>query len=57
MERKALILKYRAKHNLTQQELADKIGISRNTLSKAENDEPVGQLSEAKIDLVVREDG
>ena len=51
-----LILRYRAKKNLTQQEMADKVGISRATIIKVESGETISPLFEQKIRLVIEED-
>jgi len=47
------ILNYRARERLTQQELADKVGVDRTTLLNAENGRYVSRLTEAKIRLVI----
>jgi DNA-binding XRE family transcriptional regulator len=47
------ILNYRARERLTQQELADRVGIDRITLLNAENGRQVSRLTEAKIRLVI----
>lgn len=48
------MIEYRAKHNLSQKELADKCGVSMQTINSVENDiqEP-SKLTIAKIELVV----
>lgn len=47
MELGNLILKYRKKHNLSQEELAKEIGVSRQTISKWELNETTPDLKQA----------
>lgn len=56
MTLKEKILRYRAKNGLTQQEFADKCGISRYTIIAAENNDKISAISETKIKLVIEEE-
>ena len=43
------MIKYRAKHRLTQKELAERVGISPPTLVSAENERDISELTRQKI--------
>ncbi len=51
-----LILRYRAKHGISQQEMADKLGVTRQTVATAENGERVSAVTETKIRMLIEED-
>ena len=46
---------YRAKHRLSQEELAEKCGVNRVTINKVENGKDVSKLTNLKIRMVVDE--
>ena len=43
------MIKFRAKHRLTQKELAERVGISLPTLVSAENERDISELTRQKI--------
>ena len=43
------MIKFRAKHRLTQKELAERVGISPPTLVSAENERDISELTRQKI--------
>ena len=43
------MIKFRAKHRLTQTELAERVGISPPTLVSAENERDISELTRQKI--------
>ena len=48
------ILEYRAKHNMTQGQLADKVGVTVQTISNIENGyQTPSRLTEKKLKLVI----
>lgn len=48
------MLMFRAKNNLTQQQLADKVGVSKQWINSIETgNKPAGKLTRAKIELVI----
>ena len=49
------IIMYRANHNLTQKELAEKCGVAMQTIYRAEKGQ-FGKLVKAKIEKVIMED-
>ncbi|HCJ37843.1 MAG TPA: transcriptional regulator [Erysipelotrichaceae bacterium] len=52
-----LMIRYRAKHKLTQRELADKVGVTLQTINSVENGyQKPSKVTEAKIRLVVEEE-
>lgn len=46
---------YRAKHHLSQEELAEKCGVNRVTINKVERGKEASKITQAKIRLVVDE--
>ena len=48
------IIEYRARNDLSQSEFADKVGVGRDIIGRAENGRKVSRLTEAKINLVLR---
>ena len=50
------ILRYRAKHNMSQTELANKIGVSLITIHRAEKYGECGKLTRMKIEELLKED-
>ena len=48
------MIKYRARENISQAELAARVGVDRGTILKAENGGTVSRLTEAKIELVLK---
>ena len=51
------MIRYRAKYRLTQPELAEKCGLTTQTICAVENGTEPSRLTKAKIELVVDEDG
>lgn len=51
-----LSLEYRAKHNLTQQQLAELCRISRSSVHKLENCKPTTQITQIKVYRIVSGD-
>ena len=51
------ILRYRAKHNLTQTELADKLGVALITIHRAEKNGTCGKLTRIKFEELLKEEG
>lgn len=49
------MVEYRAKHNLTQKQLAELCGITAQTVVKAEQGKPLTRLTEKKIELAIKE--
>lgn len=49
------MVEYRAKHNLTQKQLAELCGITAQTVIKAEQGKPLTRLTEKKIELAIKE--
>lgn len=50
-------LVYRAKHNLTQEELAKRLGVSRLLINLIENDKaPISKIVKVKMDLLEKEE-
>lgn len=47
------ILNYRVEHNLTQQELADKVGVTKLTIWRAENNGNISKITKIKIENVI----
>ncbi len=48
------IIEYRAREDISQAELAARVGIDRTTINKAENGGEVSRLTVAKIERVLR---
>lgn len=48
------IIEYRALEDISQAELAARVGVDRGTILKAENGEAVSRLTVAKIELVLK---
>lgn len=48
------MIEYRARENISQAELASRVGVDRTTINKAENGKLVSRLTEAKIELVLK---
>lgn len=49
------MVEYRAKHNLTQKQLAELCGLTAQTVIKAEQGKPLTRLTEKKIELAIKE--
>lgn len=49
------MVEYRAKHNLTQKQLAELCGLTAQTIVKAEQGKPLTRLTEKKIELKIKE--
>lgn len=49
------MVEYRAKHNLTQKQLAELCGLTAQTIVKAEQGKPLTRLTEKKIELAIKE--
>ena len=47
------ILNYRVKHNLTQQEFADLVGVKKLTIWRAENNGNISKITKIKIENVI----
>jgi len=48
------MIQYRAKHRITQKELADRVGVSMQTICSVENEvQKPSKVTEAKIRLVI----
>lgn len=50
------MVEYRAKHNLTQKQLAELCGITAQTVVKAEQGKPLTRLTAKKIELAIKEE-
>lgn len=50
------MVEYRAKHNLTQKQLAELCGITAQTVIKAEQGKPLTRLTAKKIELAIKEE-
>lgn len=50
---KELVLRYRAEHDITQQELADRIGVTAPTIGKIEAGEMPSKLVIAKVAMLL----
>lgn len=50
------MVEYRAKHNLTQKQLAELCGITTQTVIKAEQGKPLTRLTAKKIELAIKEE-
>ena len=48
------MIEYRARENISQAELAVRVGVDRTTINKAENGWQVSRLTEAKIEIVLK---
>ena len=48
------MIEYRARENISQAELASRVGVDRGTILKSENGGTVSRLTEAKIELVLK---
>lgn len=48
------MIEYRARENISQAELAARVGVDRCVINKAENGKHVSRLTEAKIELVLK---
>lgn len=56
MELSEKMVEYRAKHNLTQKQLAELCGITAQTVVKAEQGKPLTRLTAKKIELAIKEE-
>ena len=50
------MVEYRAKHNLTQKQLAELCGLTAQTIVKAEQGKPLTRLTAKKIELKIKEE-
>lgn len=50
------IIAYRAREDISQSELAARVGVGRDIIGRAENGRNVSRLTEAKIELVLSGD-
>lgn len=50
------MVEYRAKHNLTQKQLAELCGLTAQTIVKAEQGKPLTRLTAKKIELTIKEE-
>jgi len=50
------VLLYRAKHNLTQKELGEIIGVTAQTISFAETGIHIGKMTRAKLEILINSD-
>lgn len=48
------MIEYRARENISQAELAARVGVDRGVINKAENGKHISRLTEAKIELVLK---
>lgn len=48
------IIEYRAREDISQAELAARVGVDRTTINRAENGVEVSRLTAAKIERVLR---
>ena len=56
MELSERMVEYRAKHDLTQKQLAQLCGLTAQTIVKAEQGKPLTRLTEKKIELAIKEE-
>ena len=56
MDLKDRILRYRAKKGITQQEMADRVGVTRQTIAAAESGGTISAITETKIKMLIEED-
>lgn len=47
------VIYYRARHDLTQEEMGKRCGVDRTIIIDVEHDRPVSKLTEAKIRIVL----
>lgn len=50
------MVEYRAKHNLTQKQLAELCGLTAQTIVKAEQGKPLTRRTAKKIELIIKEE-
>lgn len=50
------MIEYRARENISQAELAARVGVDRGVINKAENGKHISRLTAAKIELVLKPD-
>lgn len=53
---KEAVLRYRAKKGLSQTDMANKIGVTRQTIAAVERGESVSAVTETKIKMLIEED-
>ena len=50
------VIMYRAKHNLSQKELGELIGVTGQMISFAESGKHIGKITKAKLEILFNED-